>query len=87
MLARWAKSISIAVFAFTVTASAADSDGNFVNPPIAGPSNNFAAPLVWVEGQVVDLQWNTTKEIYDLGLYQQGIDPPSGVRVHVINGK
>jgi hypothetical protein len=67
------------------SAVAQDDDYNhWIVPTEPGPSNNFGANLVWSEDSVVTLEWNVSLNYYEIDLYQQKLDPPSGVRVYTI---
>lgn len=57
---------------------------SWIVPTNPGPSNNFGANLVWSEGSIATLQWTTIMDYYSIDLYQQELDPPSGVRVEAI---
>lgn len=56
----------------------------WIVPTEPGPSNNFGANLVWSEDYVVTLEWNISLSYYEIDLYQQKLDPPSGVRVYTV---
>jgi hypothetical protein len=67
------------------SAVAQDDDYNhWIVPTEPGPSNNFGANLVWSEDSVVTLEWNVSLSYYEIDLYQQKLDPPSGVRIYTI---
>lgn len=68
-------------------AAVTQDSGVWIVPTEPGPSGNFGANLVWTEGSTVTLEWNTSLSYYEVELYQQGIDPPSGLRVGFVTCK
>lgn len=77
----------VSLFHSAFSADDDDADDRWIVPTEPGPSNNFGANLVWNEGSTVTLEWTSTLSSYMIELYQQGLDPPSGLPVEVVHSK
>jgi hypothetical protein len=51
------------------------SRGYFINPPNAGPAEDYSADAVWEIGTVQTLRWSTILNTYNITLIQQ-LKPP-----------
>ncbi|MCJ1350622.1 MAG: hypothetical protein MMC33_000603 [Icmadophila ericetorum] len=54
-----------------------DLQDYFINPPAAGPGQNYSANVVFTLGQTQDIQWVTVYNNYTISLWQQNLQEAS----------
>ncbi|KAH7062607.1 hypothetical protein B0J12DRAFT_724609 [Macrophomina phaseolina] len=67
-----------------VCAAIADDDNLWIYPTEPGPSNNFVANPSFTLGSKQTIEWTTTLDSYYIALFQQQIDPASGIQIETI---
>lgn len=51
----------------------ASGESQFLNPPNAGPPEEFSQNPIWVLGSIQEIQWQTSLEQYSIALWRQSL--------------